>query len=188
MRYQMTEQALNRVGEMWVKIMKQKIKEKGKVASGFLLNSIDYRVIRDDSGPILEIQYADYWKYVNDGRKARGDDRPISADNGAVPIPALLKWIKIKGLRGRNKKGRFTTNLSLAFAIRAKIWKFGIKPANFFDASIETLESMLDPAQIPAGVPAELRQELQNIFISAAEDINVIIENMIDKEISKPSR
>jgi len=181
----MTEQALDRIGKTWVNIMKRKIQEKGKVASGFLLNSIDYKVTSDENGPILEIQYADYWKWVNDGRRPRGEDRPIEAENGAVPIPALLKWIKIKGIRGRDKKGRFTKNLSLAFAIRAKIWRYGIKPANLFDASIETLESMLDPAQIPAGVPAELRQELENIFISAAEDINVIIENMIDKEISK---
>lgn len=182
----MTEAALDRIGKTWVKIMKQKIRSSKKVASGDLLNSIDYRVTRDSDGdPILEISYLDYWKYVNDGRKARGDDRPISAANGAVPIPALMKWISIKGIRGRNKKGRFISNLSLAFAIRSSIWKYGIKPANLFDKSIDKLESMLDPTRIPAGTPPELRTELERIFIDAAEDINIIIENMINKELQK---
>ena len=124
--------------------------------------------------------------YVNDGRRARGEDRPITARNGAVPIPALLDWISIKGLRGRTKKGRFMTNLSLAFAIRANIWKFGIKPANLIDRSIGSLENMLNPTKIPAGVPPELRQELERIFIEAARDINVIMENIIEGELKRP--
>lgn len=190
MKYRMTEAALDRIGKTWVKIMKQKIRSSKKVASGDLLNSIGYRVTRDSDGdPILEISYLDYWKYVNDGRKARGDDRPISANNGAVPIPALLKWISIKGIRGvKRGKGKGAgriSNLSLAFAIRASIWKYGIKPANLFDKSIDKLESMLDPTRIPPGTPPELRTELERIFIDAAEDINIIIENMINKELQK---
>ena len=186
----MTEAALHRIGKMWVSIMKKKIKQSKKIASGFLLDSISYTVTNDSDGdPVLEIQYADYWKYVNEGRKKRGEDRPISAENGAVPIPALLEWISIKKIRGvkRGKGGGAgrISNLSLAFAIRSSIWKYGIKPANFFDRSMTSLESMLDPTKIPPGTPPELRQELEKIFIDATQDINIIVENMIDKELSK---
>lgn len=186
MKYEMTEAALNRIGKLWVSIMRKKIKQSKKIASGNLYDSIGYSVTRDaDGSPILEITYADYWTYVNDGRRARGEDRPIEASNGAVPIPALLEWISIKGIRGRNERGRFISNLSLAFAIRASIWKYGIKPANLFDRSIKSLENMLDPTKIPAGTPPELRAELEKIFIDVAEDINIIVENMITKELSK---
>jgi hypothetical protein len=180
MKYTMTEAALHRIGKMWVSIMKRKIRTSRAIASGFLLESIGYTVKRDSDGdPILEIQYADYWKYVNDGRKKRGEDRPITAANGAVPIPALKLWVEQKGIGGGED------SLSLAFAIRASIWKYGIRPRNFYDRSITTLESMLDPTRIPAGTPPELRQELEKIFIDATQDINIIVENMIDKELSK---
>lgn len=183
----MTEAALHRIGKMWVSIMKRKIRNSKKIATGNLLNSISYSVVKASDGePILQINYADYWKYVNDGRLARGEDRPISAENGAVPIPALVKWIKVKGLGGALRRGRTSNQtLSLAFAIRASIWRYGIKPANFFDRSITKLESMLNPNNIPAGTPPELRQELLTIFDAAREDINIIIDNMVTNELKK---
>lgn len=188
MRYRMTEAALHRIGKMWVSILKQKIRASKKIASGFLLNSIAYSVEIDTDGePTLVVSYADYFKYVNEGRLPRGEERPISAANGAVPIPALVKWIGIKGIRGRNKKGKFIPTLSLAFAIRASIWKKGIKPFGkgslIYDKSLDKLERMLDPTKIPAGTPPELVRELTSIFEAVQEDVNVIVDNMIDKLI-----
>jgi hypothetical protein len=166
--------------------MKRKIRTSRAIASGFLLDSISYSVVRDGEGnPVLQIQYADYWKYVNQGRKARGNDRPISPENkapgkpGAVPIPALRLWIEQKGIAGGDE------SLSLAFAIRASIWKKGIRPRRFFDRSVTTLESLLDPNRLPSGTPPELRAELERVFEAAREDINVILDNMIKKEISR---
>lgn len=192
-RFPMTEAALHRVGKLWVRLLKQRIKQTKKVASGFLLNSISYEVVTAADGePILQVSYADYFKYVNEGRLPRGDDRPIDANEGAVPIPALVKWIGIKGIRGRSKKGRFISTLSLAFAIRASIWKKGIKPFGqgslIYDKSLDRLEKMLDPTKIPAGTPPELVQELQNIFEAVQEDVNVIVDNMIDKLIQDTNR
>lgn len=187
MSFPMTELALHRLGKMWVSIMKRKIRTSRAIASGFLLDSIKYSITRDaDGDPVLQIQYADYWKYVNKGRKARGSDRPISPDNkapgkpGAVPIPALRLWIEEKGIGGAEN------SLSLAFAIRASIWKKGIRPRNFFDRSVTTLEGLLDPSRLPSGTPPELRQEMTRIFQAAAEDINIILDKMIKKEISRP--
>lgn len=182
MRYQMTYSALDRIGKLWVKIMKQKIRKSGKVASGELLESIDYRVIPDgENGFLLEIQFADYFKFVNEGRRKGLGPK---ASQGGVPIPALTEWISQKKLKGRDKKGRFITNLSLAFAIRYSIYKYGIKPTNIYDRSLDSLMTMLNPAKIPASTPPELRDELERIFDAAREDINVIIENMITEEIT----
>lgn len=185
--FPMTELALHRLGKMWVSIMKRKFRTSKSIASGFLLNSIKYSVVKDSDGePMLQVEYADYWKYLNAGRKPRGNDRPISPNNksagkpGAVPIPALKLWIEQKGLAGNDG------SLSLAFAIRASIWKKGIRPRNFFDRSVTTLEGMLNPTKIPAGTPPELRAELLRIFEAAGEDINIILDKMIKKELKKP--
>lgn len=184
MAYPMTTEALTRIGIIWKREMKKRINEAGKVASGALIDSIDFKVVQTKNGAKLEIAYLDYLEYVNQGRKPRGTDRPITAANGAVPIPALEGWIKLKGLRGRNKRtGKPLPSLSLAFAIRASIWKRGIKPANIFDATLKSVGDMINPLNIPPNTPEPLRLELQRIFISMQDDVNVLVENMIDKII-----
>jgi hypothetical protein len=39
--------------------------------------------------------------------------------------------------------------------------------------------------RLPAGTPPELRQELERVFEAAREDINIILDKMIKKELSK---
>ncbi len=54
-----------------------------------------------------------------------------------VPVDALEKWIKARGIQGRDKKGRFIKRRSLAFAIQTNIKKFGIKASNWYDVAID---------------------------------------------------
>jgi hypothetical protein len=51
----------------------------------------------------------------------------------------LEKWIKERGLTGRDKKGRFIKRRSFAFAIQSNIKKFGIRPSNFLDVALEMI-------------------------------------------------
>jgi hypothetical protein len=56
-----------------------------------------------------------------------------------VPISAIEKWIKERGLQGRDKNGKFIKRRSFAFAIQNNIKKFGIRPSNFLDVALETI-------------------------------------------------
>ena len=51
---------------------------------------------------------------------------------GAKPPPsrAILPWIKLRGIKGRNSKGRFITDKSLSFIIARSIGIKGIRPTN----------------------------------------------------------
>jgi hypothetical protein len=96
-----------------------------KVATGGLLDSINVQY--DASNSSFTVEMLDYWQYVNDGRKP----------GKYVPIDALTKWIKAKGLKGRNKKtGRFITTESFAWGISTNIKKFGIAPTYFYDKAV----------------------------------------------------
>ena len=102
-----------------------------KVASGNLKNSVTVNVVhKSNNNNALQIMMADYAEYVQQGR------RP---GKGNVPIKSLLDWIKERNLKGRDKKGRFISNLSFAFAIQKNIKRYGIRPSNFIDISIEKL-------------------------------------------------
>lgn len=142
---------LNRLSPIVEEIIKQTLSEKrypfgfgkykgvsDKVATGTLKNSIQ-AVAKDNTivvygpgGKMLNQTYGDWGGRgdVNIGRKAglRG-----------VPIEALEKWIKARGLKGRDKKGKFITVRNFAFAIQTNIKKFGIRPSNYIEFSVETL-------------------------------------------------
>lgn len=133
-----------------------------KIASGTLYNSVQVNVNgvnRTMSQPIInrtnsltgsdrdnrntgqnrtkiEVYMAEYWQWVQSGR--------LPGKKG-VPLGSIEKWIAERGLKGRDKKGRFTTNRSFAFAIQKNIKKFGIRPSNFLDVAFDKI---LNSAQI----------------------------------------
>ena len=102
-----------------------------KVASGTLANSVEVQV-KQSSNNVTELQVlmVEYGQWVQSGRLP---------GKGYVPVGSLIKWIKQRGLKGRDKKGKFITDKSFAFAIQKNIKKFGIRPANFLDVSIEKI-------------------------------------------------
>ena len=105
-----------------------------KVASGTLARSVQVVVKQSQDVTVLQVLMEEYGQWVQSGR------RP---GKKYVPIGSLMKWIKERGLKGRNKKGKFITDKSFAFAISRNINKFGIRPSNFLDISMEKI--MNDP-------------------------------------------
>lgn len=181
--YELSEEALQKIGTLFIKMMKKKIKEKiypygnpqsgvgDKYASGNLYNSLTATVMPGQQGPELVITYADYFKYVNLGRKP---------GKKFVPIPSILEWIKIRGIKGRNKKGQFIPRLSLAFAIRQNIYKFGIRPANIYDKGLDSLEDIFE------NPPEELRQAYTDLYAAIENDVaNFVEANIKEVEIEK---
>ena len=182
LNYEQTERALKKFGELFTDYIKKGLTQKqfpygnpnerglgNKVASGKLMNSIGYEIgVGDNGSPILIISYIDYFENVNLGR------RP---EKKKVPITALLNWIKVRGLKGRNKKGQFIPNLSFAFAIQTNIFKFGIRPANIYDKGLDELFNFID------NPPAELADEWQDVYDMIAEDVNMFLEKTINREL-----
>jgi hypothetical protein len=117
-----------------VKVPPQKGGKDNKVASGNLARSVQVVTKQSQDVTVLQVLMAEYGQWVQSGR-LRG--------KGFVPVGSLIKWIKQRGLKGRDKKGRFMTDKSFAYAIQKNINKFGIRPANFLDISMEKV--MNDP-------------------------------------------
>lgn len=150
-----------------------------KVASGQLYNSIDYSVEYNENGiPFGVLYYADYFKYVNRGRPAGLGPK---ANQGGVPIPALLEWISIKGIQAQDARGRDIPPLSLAFAIRQNIFRYGIRRTNIYNSALEEFENIFD--DFPNNLPPELLLEANQLFEQVAEDINIFYEQKLKIEI-----
>jgi hypothetical protein len=184
--YQLTERALQLLMNLFIAKIRERLLAKDypygnpdvkgsgdKYASGQLYNSLSGSIeIGPNGEPIALIQYQDYFNNVNFGRKA-GVKR--------VPLSALMEWIKVRGLKGRDKKGRFMSTTNLAWAIQTNIFKYGVRPTNIYDAGISDLEQYFD--DFPNNLPPDLLAEGEDIFEAVAEDINAFIEQTLTKEI-----
>lgn len=117
---------------------KANLRQKNKIATGILYDSISYEV--DPKGGVI-FYYEDYGEYVESGRK-----------KGIMPpVGPLIQWAKVKGLEQfRDKKGRFISNEQRGWAIAMGIKKNGIKAFPFYqdaiDQSINDLTYQLEEA------------------------------------------
>lgn len=91
-----------------------------KIASGELLNSVNYEVQYDDRSIWVELHLADYYKWVEEGR----------APGRFPPVDKILEWISIKPIIPDGRTGKLPTEEQLAFLIGRKIAEQGIQPGH----------------------------------------------------------
>lgn len=122
-----------------------------RIASGDLLNNIEYEITRGDFTYTIYVKMKDYWYYVENGRKA----------GKWPPIDNILNWIKIKPVLPRpNAEGKLPTPQQLAFLIARKIGEEGTEGTqdlrkatdtiwdNFEDRLYEAIDEDVDAAFI----------------------------------------
>lgn len=101
-----------------------------RIASGDLLNNIEYEVTRGDFTYTIYVKMRDYWYYVENGRKA----------GKWPPIQNILDWIKIKPVLPRpNAEGKLPTPQQLAFLIARKIGEEGTQGTHDLRKATDTI-------------------------------------------------
>lgn len=138
-------EAKREYGLLLVRNIKSVILRARKIATGTLLASINYTI---GSSGRLRIIYAPEGKWVRFGR------RPGARQPPTVP---LEKWIRAKGIKGRDKKGRFISNASLAFAIAKGISKNGIPAFDF--VALGMRETKRELKQVAKDTAIRLKKE-----------------------------
>lgn len=101
-----------------------------RIASGDLLNNIEYEVTRGDFTYTIYVKMKDYWYYVENGRKA----------GKMPPIDNILNWIRVKPVLPRpNAKGKLPTPQQLAFLIARKIGEEGTEGTQDLRKATDTI-------------------------------------------------
>ena len=87
----------------------------------------------------LEFDLGKYGEFQDKGvsGKKKKYDTPFSYKSKMPPSKVFQQWVKNKGIKGRDKKGRFITTKSLTFLIARGIFNNGIKPSLFFTKPFE---------------------------------------------------
>ncbi len=138
------ERYLNSFGKQVVNRSKGNL-QKAKGGGTNLENSISFKVITDADGFAVQFYMSSYGTFVDKGVSGNKQKRtfkdyigqtissPYKYTNKQPPPGILAKWIKKKGIKGRDKKtGRFISNMSLAFIMGRAIKRDGIQGISFF--------------------------------------------------------
>jgi hypothetical protein len=108
-------------------------------ASKGLYESTKYDLTVSPNSFILSFNLENYWQFQDSGVSGteRKFNTPFSYKTKKPPAQIFEKWAKLKGIKPRNKQGKFTTYKSFGFAVATAIFKRGIKPTKFFTKPFE---------------------------------------------------
>ena len=127
-----TMKALNDFGNFIITNYKRQL-EAEQMNNGELYRTISYSVSTGTGGWVISVSLADYWKYIENGRRA-GAKMP--------PVSAIENWIKVKQIIPHSmtlKSGKtvIPTIPQLSFLIARSIGRRGIPPKPLFKNSFE---------------------------------------------------
>lgn len=100
-----------------------------RIASGDLLNSVEYKVTHNGTEYLVQLTLQDYWKYIERGTSPHWP-----------PVGKLLEWIKVKPVIPRPlADGRIPTQRQLAYLIGRKISEEGTAGSHDLEAAIKDI-------------------------------------------------
>lgn len=120
-------QFLNDFGKELADKYKRNLVNDDAIDTSKLLNSIKYIFNNNNTSFEISMEMAEYWKYVESGRKS----------GKFPPISAIREWVKVKPVIPRPYNGKLPTENQLAFLIARSIAKKGIRPRPIFDDSLD---------------------------------------------------
>ena len=141
MRFEDTERALHAFGKYVVQQSRTRLTKGNHNASKHLYDSIDFEVKSTNNGYELSFFALPYGEFLDKGvsGKKHKYDTPYSYKNKMPPPKAFEAWIKAKGIKYRDDKGRFKKGgvKTLSFLIARSVFNNGIKPSLFFTKPFE---------------------------------------------------
>jgi len=142
LKYDSIENYLKSYGKYIVRQAKGLLKF--NTATGRLQSSLKHKVKKTNEGFELQFLASRYAAFLNKGvsgnevRRTYIDSRgkrkasPFRFKNEQPPSAPIERWTIAKGIKGRDRKGRFITRKSLAFLIARSIKRKGIRALSFY--------------------------------------------------------
>jgi|TARA_R100000479_G_C6349900_1_gene188795 hypothetical protein len=134
------EEALEKYAKYVIQQSRSNLTRRENSASGSLYKSLTYK-IQGNKVKFISNEYGVYQdKGVKGANSSYNESRnsPFQYKSKMPPSRVFDKWIKQKGIKGRDKKtGRFITDKSLTYLIARSIYRKGIRATLFFTKPFE---------------------------------------------------
>lgn len=150
-----TEEILNTFAKTVIRNAKRNLQRKGKNATRDLSSSLDYELDVNKNSFSLQFFMLEYGAFVDEGVRGKKSSKkapqsPFRFKSKMPPREPIRKWLKVKGIRGRDKQGRFIKQDSTAFLIQRSIRDYGMKPSLFFTKPFQNAFKNLDEELVEA--------------------------------------
>lgn len=156
MEFRHLQEVLQRYGELLCTRYQSYVPE----ATGRLASTASFEVHYKDTTYEVGLNLQDYWKYVENGRKA----------GKFPPIKELFNenrtgWIQVKPVIPRpNKNGVIPTEKQLAFLIGRKIANEGIAPKNILQRTVDEVnDNML--MSIKMAIMEDIQEDFESVLV-----------------------
>lgn len=140
-------------------------------ASSKLYKSLDYDLNVSKNSFSIEFLMEDYGQFQDQGvdgfKKKHNSKFSFKGRSSRGKFErSIAKWIKTRGIKGRDKKGRFISDKSLNYLIRRHILNNGIKPSMFFTKPFEKAFK-----QLPDELLEKFGLDIDNMLEHALKDL-----------------
>lgn len=161
-----TRDILNSFAKYVIQQSKSNLTKQKKNVSKNLYNSLDYKILEDNTGFIIQFIMDEYGAYQDQGVSGtkKKYNTPFKYTNKRPPAKAFDKWTVRKGIAPRGEGGKFAKRKGLNFVIAKSIFEQGIRPSLFFTKPFEKRFKQL---------PNELIGAFVNDFEKIIEDGNI---------------
>lgn len=141
---------IKEITNLFAAALKDKLEENGSNATHQLSNSIKDIVKFDGKYLTVSIQLEDYYKYVENGRKA----------GKFPPVEKIKEWIKVKPVLPYTRGKRLPNENQLSYLIGRKIAREGTRANPFLEPTIRDFK-LVD--KIYAAVNSMLTNEINKV-------------------------
>lgn len=128
--YENLRQTLEECGREFVNRYRSNLSSNGHIATGNLANSVNYEIVDNGDVISIELNLADYWQYVEDGRRS----------GKFPPLDKILDWIRVKQILPTEINGKLPTEKQLAYLIGRKIAEEGTEGTHDLANAQETIK------------------------------------------------
>jgi uncharacterized short protein YbdD (DUF466 family) len=168
-------QVLKEFEQHFINAIQKSIDENDRHARGGLWQSVKAQTKIYGQSVVMEVSMADYWKYVENGRRKGAKAPPQDAmlnfirDRGIKVELSALRKKKISGVKSKKIKKAYKQMSvqqkakSLAFVLGQSIKRKGIKPTHFLAEALD------------GGVVEDFKKEL---FSALGREIQIEIKNV----------
>ncbi len=128
-RFDNLERVLNEFGQAFVNAVADYIIEADGIATGNMLNTLDFSVEKENGHYVVYLNHTDYFKYFDEGTEPH-----------FPPVEPIQKWVQDKPVYPTaDSNGKLPTVEQLGFLIARKISRDGTEARNVFERAKQSV-------------------------------------------------
>ena len=125
---------LEEFGAYFRNLLQDRIIEEDMIASGELLNDLDYVIDAGENEWTVSVKIKDYFKYLDEGTQPAGEFK----NPGWKAYPFVRQWIEIKPIYPSvDSEGKTPSVDQLAFLITRSMKENGIEPREVWEPTVK---------------------------------------------------